>query len=299
MFTSYLPVENFVRILAECSAEECERLMPILEVDPSERDLLRILNREFDLEGKGFNSYGFPYNQSLPDGWDYIVPILNTNYDIFKRFPVNTNRVQGRTETYSIFWNQEKYYERFANSNELPEDFTALMDERLMAGLKLGGWTVLPSRSSGELYVVTKDGYDAPAPAVQDPAILVPVEKASTDPKTDDRIVDVQDDEEGWSTVAAVDAVAAAPVESNKDKVQGLLRNLATEIPLIWNWISEANGSEIAHINVNVRKLLDRRANVDEARRHAMNLLKACSLLTVTPIVKGQERNGFDIVVMA
>ncbi len=295
-FYSYLPVENFERIMEKCSRDELDRMEKILLENPSDRDFLRILNREFDLEGKGFNSYGFPYNEALPENWNYVVPALKTDRDIYKHFPVITDK-QG--EGYIVRWHTKKYNDRFEQDNESPSDFEYIMTSRLMAALEYGNaFVILPARNAGDIcFIVSKDVYVA-APeqlAAQDPAIVSAVVKSVV---ADERLVNPCDehcDEHCNDSASVASECYEPPAPNNMDLVQNFLLSVKDTYPIVWKKISDT----MLEVNVNAKVLVQRRANVDDTRRKMLQRLQTCTLLTVIPNAKGDERSNTKIVVKA
>jgi hypothetical protein len=295
MFTSYLSVANFERIMEKCTRDELARMEQILSENPSDRDFLRTLNRDFDLQGKGFNAYGFPFHEALPEAWDYVVPALKTDYDVYKHFPVITDK-QG--EGFIIRWHSKKYNDRFEQDNECPEDFEYIMTSRLMAALEFGNaFVVLPARNAGDIcFIVPKDVYSAPAVATADPAVVKAVVKAPVQEpaqeSVDERLVNPCDD---IASVASSEWPEPPAAPSNMDLVQSFLLSVKDTYPIVWKKISD----NTLEVNVNVKILLQRKANVDDTRRKMLQRLQTCTLLKVIPNAKGEERANTKIVVKA
>lgn len=246
---STLSIERFEHILETLNHEEMTKLLVLLDQNLSEKEVLRILVNEFDLESKGFNNLGYPYNKSLPADWDWIMPDLQSAYDIYKNFPVITDRIEGMQEAYSIMWHNKKYESRFEASEELPEDFHMIMKDRLLKALKASGvWILKAARTSDEIcYVV----------------------KACTE----------TDNHEAMDIL-----VAAKP--SKMDMAMAALATLKSQMPLIYNKKCE----NTIVVDVYVKELLVRKANIEKVRSEMQNKLAAHSIWTMKSL---GERKGF------
>lgn len=265
---SSMPVEQFERILDVMSQDEMSRLLVLLEQNLSEKKILNILVQEFDLESKGFNCHGFPFMVPLPVDWDWITPELKTPYDIYKHFPVITDRIQNMVnESYSIMWHNKKYETRFEETHELPEDFHEMMIDRLMTSLKASdAWIVKPARHAGEIcYVVLGN-------EVSGEIIF----------ETEGKEVSVCDTESLICKPTAMEMGLAA------------LANLKTQIPLIYN--QDKNCENTIIVDVYVRELLAKHANIDKVRFELETKLKAHSIWTLKSL---GDRKGFVLTVKA
>lgn len=244
---SALPVERFERILETLNQDEMAKLLVLLEQNLSEKEVLRILVNEFDLESKGFNSLGYPYNEYLPADWDWIMPDLQSAYDIYKHFPVITDRIEGTQEAYSIMWHNKKYEARFEESDELPEDFHMMMQDRLLEALKASGaWIIKAARTTNEICYVIKAGTES-----EDNDIIVEKTKPS-----------------------------------NMDLAMAALATLKTHMPLIYN----KTGENTITVDVYVKELLARKANIEKVRTEMQSKLAAHSIWTLKSL---GERKGF------
>lgn len=246
---SALPVERFERILETLSHEEMAKLLVLLEQNLSEKEVLRILVNEFDLESKGFNSLGYPYNEALPTDWDWIMPDLQSAYDIYKHFPVITDRIEGMQEAYSIMWHNKKYEARFEESDELPEEFHIMMHDRLMEALKASSaWILKAARTPNEICYVVKAG-------------------------TETEIHEVTD-------------ILHAAKPSKMDMAMAALATLKTNMPLIYNKKCE----NTITVDVYIKELLARKANIEKVRSEMQSKLAAHSIWTMQSL---GERKGF------
>lgn len=240
--TSALPVERFERILDTMTSNEMAQLLVILEQNLSEKEVLRILVKEFNLDSKGFNSYGYSYMESLPADWDWIMPSLKTDYDIYKHFPVITDRIQDmKEEAYSIQWHNKKYEMLFEESSEMPEDFHDMMTERLMKSLKAAdNWLVRSARHEGEIC----------------------------------HIIFMNDDPMG---VCDDESVTSVPIPAPMDLAMAALATLKTTIPLIYNKTT----TNTIIVDVYVKELLTRKGNIEKVRGELATRLANHSIWTV------------------
>ncbi len=204
------------------------------------------------------------YN-SLPEDWDWDMPILKTPEDIFKRFPVVVKEISNTgTGMFSIQWHKKKYDERRDNCHFGWQymDFEDDIERHLMKALLASeAWTVKPARTADEFCVVVlKDAVqlvDEDLPAVHD----TDVASAASDAE--------------WTAV---------PV-SEKKPAFTKISDIGKVFPIVWNEVSD----KVFEIKYNMKKVRDGGLKIHEVEPELMKRLKS------SPGWKVLEKRGAEV----
>jgi hypothetical protein len=294
-----LPVERFERILSKFTPEECERLIPILENNPSEKEVLRILNADFDLDGTGFNALGFPYYESLPEDWDWRMPTLRQRKDIWENFPVCVKQIDniGKAEAYSIQWHKLNLanwmYDRLPKG-DFPWDYADDTERRMFKALAASRyWKVQPARNENELCVIVMNFKEesAVASAAAIPAALptalptIPeVAEEAEEVKKVTRQTEVCDDEGEWQTVTAA-VVAVAPAVPEKPVWLTTLLSIKASTSICWN----EEASKVYSVSLFMRSIREKGQDPKQKTAEVLNAIKKASCWRVLPATSYKE----------